>query len=91
MAAGLEQTLAEAERIRDDVPPGRLDLRKKFIVTIDPDDAKDFDDAVNVDELPDGGWRLGVHIADVSHYVKPGSALDREARARGDGRRVVRD
>ncbi len=79
-----EQTLADAERITEKIPPGRLDLRKQFIVTIDPDDAKDFDDAVNVDELPDGGWRLGVHIADVSHYVRPGSALDREARARGN-------
>ena len=78
-----EQTLTEAARILEEVPPGRLDLRNKFIVTIDPDDAKDFDDAVNVDELPDG-WRLGVHIADVSHFVKPGSALDREARARGN-------
>ncbi len=62
----------------------RLDLRGKFIVTIDPDDAKDFDDAVNVDELPGGGWRLGVHIADVSHYVQPDGALDREANARGN-------
>ena len=79
-----DQTLAEAERVSDSIPPGRLDLRGEFIVTIDPDDAKDFDDAINVDELPDGGWRLGVHIADVSHYVKPGSALDREARARGN-------
>jgi ribonuclease R len=77
-------TLAEAERVREEVPSGRLDLRRKFIVTIDPDDAKDFDDAVNVEDLPDGGWRLGVHIADVSHFVKPGSALDREARARGN-------
>lgn len=83
-----EHTLAEAERLPDSVPASetkrRLDLRQKFIVTIDPDDAKDFDDAVNVDELPDGGWRLGVHIADVSHYVKPGSALDREAHGRGN-------
>jgi ribonuclease R len=78
------QTLTEAEHITETIPPGRLDLRKKFIVTIDPDDAKDFDDAINLDELPDGGWRLGVHIADVSHYVKPGNALDREARARGN-------
>jgi len=78
------QTLTEAEHITETIPPGRLDLRKKFIVTIDPDDAKDFDDAINVDELPDGGWRLGVHIADVSHYVKSGNALDREARARGN-------
>lgn len=83
-----EQTMAEAERIPERIAPTeyakRLDLRGKFIVTIDPDDAKDFDDAVNVDELPDGGWRLGVHIADVSHYVQPDSSLDREARARGN-------
>jgi ribonuclease R len=83
-----EQTLAEVARIPDKISAaehqGRLDLRGKFIVTIDPDDAKDFDDAVNVDELPGGGWRLGVHIADVSHYVQPDGALDREARARGN-------
>jgi ribonuclease R len=80
-----EQTLAEVERIPATIPvAGRLDLRGQFILTIDPDDAKDFDDAVNVEELPDGGWRLGVHIADVSHYVTPGSALDREARSRGN-------
>ena len=47
----------------------REDLRQDFIITIDPDDARDFDDAVRVEELPGGGWRLGVHIADVSHYV----------------------
>jgi ribonuclease R len=79
-----DAALAEAERLREEIPAGRLDLRTEFIVTIDPDDAKDFDDAVNVEELPGGNWRLGVHIADVSHYVRPGSALDREARARGN-------
>jgi len=80
-----EQALAEVAAIPDTVnPDGRLDLREQFILTIDPDDAKDFDDAVNVDELPEGGWRLGVHIADVSHYIKPGGALDREAQARGN-------
>ena len=62
---------------------GRRDLREKFIITIDPDDAKDFDDAIDVERTRDG-WRLGVHIADVSHYVRPGSALDREARTRGN-------
>src|SRR5213595_3201401 len=62
---------------------GREDLRGEFIVTIDPDDARDFDDAINV-EKTGSGWRLGVHIADVAAYVEPGSALDREARRRGN-------
>ena len=59
-------------------------MRGKFIVTIDPDDARDFDDAIDVERIPGGGWRLGVHIADVAAYVKPGSALDREAYKRGN-------
>ena len=83
-----EETLAEVARIPEKISPAeyeqRLDLRGKFIVSIDPDDAKDFDDAVNVDELEGGGWRLGVHIADVSHYVQPDGSLDREANARGN-------
>jgi ribonuclease R len=62
---------------------GREDLRKKFIVTIDPDDARDFDDAIDVEKIHQG-WRLGIHIADVSAYVIPGSELDREARRRGN-------
>ena len=78
----------EAEQIPPTVEErllaGREDLRGKFIVTIDPDDAKDFDDAIDVDKLGRGGWRLGVHIADVAAYVTPGSALDREARHRGN-------
>src|SRR6478752_3623407 len=61
----------------------REDLRQQFIVTIDPDDARDFDDAIQVEEIK-GGWQLGVHIADVSAYVRPGSALDREAQRRGN-------
>jgi len=61
----------------------REDLRHKFIFTIDPDDAKDFDDAIDVEATADG-WKLGIHIADVSHYVKPKSALDREAQVRGN-------
>ena len=62
---------------------GREDLRGEFIVTIDPDDARDFDDAIQVEKMA-SGWRLGVHIADVAAYVEPGSALDREARRRGN-------
>lgn len=62
---------------------GREDLRAEFIVTIDPDDARDFDDAIHVEKIR-SGWRLGVHIADVAAYVEPGSPLDREARRRGN-------
>src|SRR5213080_1271674 len=76
--------LGQAERIPETVDAqqiaGREDLRNQFIVTIDPDDARDFDDAIHVEKLPKGGWRLGVHIADVAAYVEPGTALDREAR-----------
>ena len=78
----------EAENISPTVEArsmtGRVDLRDKFIVTIDPDDAKDFDDAIDVERLNGKGWRLGVHIADVATYVTPGTALDREARLRGN-------
>src|SRR5215831_12001389 len=80
--------LEQAERIPQDVDAQQIirreDLRNQFIVTIEPDDARDFDDAINVEKLPNGGWQLGVHIADVAAYVEPGSALDREARRRGN-------
>jgi len=62
---------------------GREDLRGEFIVTVDPDDARDFDDAIHVEKIG-SGWRLGVHIADVAAYVEPASPLDREARRRGN-------
>jgi ribonuclease R len=62
----------------------REDLRDEFIFTVDPDDARDFDDAINVEKLNGGGWSLGIHIADVAAYVTPGTALDREARRRGN-------
>lgn len=61
----------------------RLDLRKESCFTIDPEDAKDFDDAVSLQLLPDGGYRVGVHIADVSYYVREGTPLDQEALKRG--------
>ncbi len=62
---------------------GRLDLRNKVIITIDPEDAKDFDDAISLERIDGSNWILGVHIADVSHYVRPDSAMDVEARNRG--------
>jgi ribonuclease R len=61
---------------------GRLDLRGEVIFTIDGEDAKDFDDAIGIRPLPDGGYAVGVHIADVGHYVRPGTVLDAEALAR---------
>ncbi len=80
--------LDEVNRISETVDArkldGREDLRKKFIITIDPDDARDFDDAIQIEKTDNGGWQLGVHIADVAAYVEPGSALDREARRRGN-------
>src|SRR5438093_1706985 len=82
-----KDVLDQAERISEKIGSRQLesreDLRKEFIVTIDPDDARDFDDAIQV-EKTGTGWRLGVHIADVAGYVEPGSALDREARRRGN-------
>jgi ribonuclease R len=61
----------------------RRDFREVFTITIDPADAKDFDDAISLQKLPNGHWEVGVHIADVSHYVTPGSAIDEEAFNRG--------
>ncbi len=78
---------AEAARVAQSVSAGeregRGDFRELPIVTIDGETAKDFDDAVYVTRLPSGRWQLQVHIADVAHYVGPGSAIDHEARLRG--------
>lgn len=68
---------------------GRLDYRDVPTFTIDPDDAKDFDDALSLETLPDGAVKVGIHIADVSAYVKPGTALDREAQKRGNSTYLV--
>ena len=82
-----EDVLAEAERleakgISENDLNGRLDLRDELIFTIDGFDAKDLDDAISIEKTANG-YRLGVHIADVSHYVRPETALDREAISRG--------
>jgi ribonuclease R len=80
------EVLHEANRFDPDVRPedreGREDLRELPLVTIDGEDAKDFDDAVYAEPVRGGGWRLVVAIADVSYYVRPGSPLDVEARSR---------
>ncbi|WP_298442077.1 ribonuclease R [uncultured Ferrimonas sp.] len=83
-----EALLAETAKIADEVTEedkqGRKDLRNLPLVTIDGEDARDFDDAVYAERKKSGGWRLYVAIADVSHYVRPGMELDREGRARGN-------
>ncbi len=78
---------AEADRVPQKVKPdeyrGRRDRREFSVVTVDGDDSKDFDDAVYAERCADGGWFLGVYIADVSWYVREGRPLDREAYERG--------
>jgi len=82
-----EDVIREAQAIPEIIPAAeiarRLDLRHKMIYTIDPVDANDFDDAIHLEELEDGTFELGVHVADVSAYVRPGTPLDDEAFARG--------
>lgn len=82
-----EFVLEEADRIHEEIEkkdiPNRVDLRNKTIFTIDGEDAKDLDDAVCVEKLENGNYKLGVYIADVSYYVKENSKLDKEALTRG--------
>ncbi len=82
-----DRVLEQARAIPSEIPASEIAKRRDFrsldIVTIDGETARDFDDAVWVDRLPNGYWALQVHIADVSHYVRPGSPIDREARERG--------
>ncbi|MEM8782245.1 MAG: ribonuclease R [Planctomycetota bacterium] len=88
--AVLAEARDAANTITDDIPEDREDLTGVFIATIDPPTAKDFDDAISIEKLTpadekDGAaWELGVHIADVAAFVKPGSALEAEAYARGN-------
>ncbi len=82
-----EETIAQLDSIPEEVSQedkkGRRDLTNEVIFTIDGDDTKDIDDAISIDLLPNGNYKLGVHIADVSYYVKEGSPLDKEAMERG--------
>jgi ribonuclease R len=77
----LDDARLEADRFDESIGD-RLDLTGQTIITIDPVDARDFDDAISLEKFDDGHWRLGVHIADVSHFVRPRTALDREAHDR---------
>ena len=82
-----ENVVEEAKKYGDKIDPkdipNRVDCRNDIIFTIDGEDAKDLDDAVRVSRLPNGNYRLDVHIADVSNYVTEGSLLDKEAQIRG--------
>jgi ribonuclease R len=82
-----EEVEHAADRISDEITAedlkGRKDFRDTFTLTIDPADAKDFDDALSFKPLQNGNFEVGVHIADVSYYVRPGSPVDKEARDRG--------
>ncbi len=81
------EVIKESESIEEAIPSeeiaSRIDLRNDDIFTIDPEDARDFDDAVSLKKISDDAFELGVHIADVSHYVRPGRPLDVEAYKRG--------
>ncbi|MBZ0200944.1 MAG: ribonuclease R, partial [Ignavibacteriaceae bacterium] len=83
-----DAVISEAEKISlvvdHSVLKNRMDFRNHNVVTIDPDDAKDFDDALSFEKLDNGNYSVGIHIADVSHYVQPNSALDAEALTRGN-------
>ncbi|QSH39431.1 ribonuclease R [Candidatus Kaiserbacteria bacterium] len=77
------QTLLSERGVTEDEMKWRKDFRDVPTFTIDPHDAKDFDDALSIRELPNGNYEIGIHIADVTHFVRPGTKLDNEARKRG--------
>ena len=88
-----DNVLAAARAVPEEPEPSeiarRKDWRDKLVITIDPADAKDHDDAIWCEKRPAGGWTLAVHIADVSHYIKPGSEMDEEAVARGNSTYLI--
>ena len=83
-----DKVIAEADKIESEISPDeinrRVDFRHENVFTIDPEDAKDFDDALSVKELENGNYLIGIHIADVSHYVKNNTQLDKNALKRGN-------
>lgn len=83
-----KSVLTEADKISNNISEDeisrRIDYRDKNVFTIDPDDAKDFDDALSIEKSENGNYSIGIHIADVSYYVKKGSALDQESGSRGN-------
>ena len=78
----LENARKQAEKFDESIGTRRTDLTKETVITIDPSTARDFDDAISLERTDEGHWLLGVHIADVSHFVRPKSGLDREAKDR---------
>ncbi len=85
----MKEALAYKVAVTDEDVKVRRDLRDKLIFTIDPEDARDFDDALNIDSLENGAFRVGIHIADVAHFVTPDGPLDMEARERGTSAYLV--
>jgi len=79
----LEEARRQAARFDESISDGRRDCTNQTVITIDPVDARDFDDAISLERIEQGHWLLGVHIADVAHFVPEGSPLDQEAAARG--------
>jgi ribonuclease R len=87
--AVMKQTQDTPDKVSKDELANRVDVRNLLTLTIDPVDAKDFDDALSVEHLGEGKVRIGVHIADVSHYVQAGTPLDAEAHHRGNSTYLV--
>jgi ribonuclease R len=85
----VEESKLCPDKVSQEDRKDRLDLREVFTLTIDPLDARDFDDALSIRELDNKDWEIGVHIADVSHYVRSETQLDREAKKRGNSTYLV--
>ena len=84
-----EEAKTVAKTVTKEEISRRMDYRDVFTITIDPLDARDFDDALSLKKIDEKTWEIGVHIADVSHYVSENSSLDREAKKRGNSTYLV--